>query len=250
MAVDEHSGDQINGDKLAVVLTQLGEIQAGVPMERVSLEWLHRDEIHDHLAAFLKVVDHVLRGASQANKTGSLEASIYTSVDEPHAIIEALRRLAERFDIKIEPDGDIQRGSWFRRFKLRINAAEAPKKLADLAAKAERAAELRYIGEVRSTNDEREANAVASLISALDTTDEAVIQLSSLILVKTGGVVVSQVLTEQQIKHLQSNPGLLKDPRAILDALKQGAPVYVPTGQPRPLETASDGYQRPVAREK
>jgi hypothetical protein len=89
------------------------------------------------------------------------------------------------------------------------------KKLGDVAAKLERAAELHYIQEPRSKSDEREANAVASLITALQSTDEAVIYLSSILFVKINGSVTAHVLSEKQILQLSEDPSLLRDPRTL-----------------------------------
>ncbi|MEU4766572.1 hypothetical protein AB0H12_25290 [Actinosynnema sp. NPDC023794] len=103
---------------------------------------------------------------------------------------------------------------------------------------------------MRSADDEREANAVASLIAALDTTEEAVIRPSSIILVKADGRVISQVLTEQQIKHLDDNPDLLKNLRAILDALEQKTPTFADGGLGHAqIEESPEAHPRRVVRE-
>ncbi|NUT46982.1 MAG: hypothetical protein HOV94_06605 [Saccharothrix sp.] len=172
--------------------------------------------------------------------------SVYISADEPSAVLAALAELGAEYGFVPTPDGDVERGSWFRRFRVRFNEG-GPSKLADLATKLERAAELHGIHQVRSQNDEREANAVASLITALDTTEEAVIRLSSIIVVKADSRVISHVLTEQQIEHLDRNPDLLKNPRAILDALRQGVWVAVESGGSGQGQSGLGGHQPPLA---
>ena len=150
--------------------------------------------------------------------------SIYISADDPREILAALAEVGAVFGFMVVRVDEPEIGSWFQRLNL-VFRPGAKEKLADLAAKAERAAELHAILQVRSQNDEREANAVGRLIEALGTTETAVIQISSIIVVKVDGVIVSKVLSEEQVKHLSRNPDLLKDPRAVLDALKQELPL-------------------------
>lgn len=168
--------------------------------------------------------------------------SIYLSADDPRPVLDALAELGEVYGFTALHLGEPEIGSWFQRLGLAFRPG-AREKLADLAARAERAAELHAILQVRSQNDEREANAVGRLIEALGGTETAVIQISSIIVVKVDGVIVSKVLTEEQVKHLSHNPDLLKDPRAVLDALKQEMPLYADGGRPR-LGAATEGRHR------
>ena len=92
-------------------------------------------------------------------------------------------------------------------------------KLAELAEKAERAGELKYIYTQRAQSDELEANAVATVINALNGIDSAVIQLSSVIVVKSDGRVIARVISEKELSVLRECPELLKSPRDILTTL-------------------------------
>lgn len=110
-------------------------------------------------------------------------------------------------------------GSWFQRLFVRERDSTAGKRLEHLAGRLERAAELKYINTPRSETDEREANAIARLAEAMATMDEVIIRTSSVLFIKTGGRVLSWVLTEDEITVLNDNPQLMKSPLAILDAL-------------------------------
>jgi hypothetical protein len=92
-------------------------------------------------------------------------------------------------------------------------------KLADLAGKLERAAELKYIATPRSESDEREANAIARLAQAMETMNEAVIRTSSVLFIKTAGQVLAWVLSEEEIRILNDNPHLMRSPQEILESL-------------------------------
>ncbi|KOV77184.1 hypothetical protein [Nocardia sp. NRRL S-836] len=147
---------------------------------------------------------------------GEGPAFIYTSIDEPEEILFSTIGVAVAFDCFLTADGPVERGSWYQRFKVRKGTAET---LGELAAKAGRAAELQYIDSPRAQNDERESNAVSNLITALDTTEEAIIRLSSILLIKFDGRVIAQVLTPEQMDQLDRSPELLKHPKSILEAL-------------------------------
>jgi hypothetical protein len=126
--------------------------------------------------------------------------SVYTSCDEPpEPLLRALGRLVRVVGLTTVHTSDVERGSWLRSWRLREGRSDGLEKLSRLAKKAERAGELRFVYGARAESDEHEANAVATVIRTLDGVDSAVIQLSSMIIVKAHGSVVCRVLTEQEI---------------------------------------------------
>lgn len=146
--------------------------------------------------------------------------SVYTSVDEPPPeLLRALRRLMRVVGLEIVETSDVERGSWFRRWTLRRTRADTARVLGRLAKKGERAADLHFIQSVRAQADEHEANAVASVVRALEGMDSAVVQLSSLIVVKHGGGLICRVLTEREISVLADHPELLKSPAQLFHLL-------------------------------
>jgi transcription elongation factor GreA len=148
--------------------------------------------------------------------------SIYTSSDHaPTKLIGAVHDLLVDCDIEIEYENPLQYGSWFKSWSIREKRPAALDKLVELAEKAERAGELKYIYGQRAQSDELEANAVATVISALNGLDSAVIQLSSVIIVKSDGRIVARVLSEEELSILREHSKLLKSPREILTALPQ-----------------------------
>ena len=128
--------------------------------------------------------------------------SVYTSCDEPpEPLLRALGRLVRVVGLTTVHTSDVERGSWLRSWRLREGRSDGLEKLSRLAKKAERAGELRFVYGARAESDEHEANAVATVIRTLDGVDSAVIQRSSMIIVKAHGSVVCRVLTEQEIAH-------------------------------------------------
>lgn len=146
--------------------------------------------------------------------------SVYTSTDEPpEELIRALAQLLRTAGLSVTHEGGIERGSWFKSWRVRESRAGGLRRLARLAEKAERAGELRYIYGARAESDEREANAVATVIGTLDGVDSAVIQLSSMIIVKFDGRIICRVLTETEVRMLGKHPELLKAPGDLFSAL-------------------------------
>lgn len=150
--------------------------------------------------------------------------SVYTSADEPPPeLLRALGRLMRLAGLETLETSDVERGSWSRRWRLRETRADTARLLGRLAKKGERAADLHFIQSVRAQADEHEANAVASVVRALEGMDSAVVQLSSLIVVKDGGGLICRVLTEREIGVLADHPELLKLPAQLFQLLSRSA---------------------------
>ncbi|MCS7478183.1 hypothetical protein ACFFQW_14260 [Umezawaea endophytica] len=148
--------------------------------------------------------------------------SVYTSGDgPPEALIGAISSLLSSSGIDLIDDEPARIGSWFKSWRLKGRDSGAGEKLSALAGKLERAGELKYIYGERSQSDEREASAFSKVIDSLPEGHDAVVQLSSMVIVKTGGVVVAKVLSESEIAVLQENPALLKAPSEILGQLSE-----------------------------
>lgn len=165
--------------------------------------------------------------ARELRLTKRLEVTVYTTGDNGEPVRDAVLDLLEVIGFELAGMEPPVRGSWFQRFRMRGDA-RAMEKLGELAGKLERAAELKYIGAPRSENDEREANAIAKLAEAMKDVDEVVVRTSSVLFVKSGGCVMSIVLSEAQIRCLDENPQLMRAPGQVLDALAElvrGAPV-------------------------
>jgi hypothetical protein len=146
--------------------------------------------------------------------------SVYTSTDEPPPeLLRALGRLMRVVGLETVETSDVERGSWHRRWRLRHTKDEGLRRLTALATKAQRAGELHVVQQVRAQADEHEANAVASVIRALDGVDSAVVQLSSVVIVKHQSGLVCRVLSEREISILADHPELLKAPAELCQLL-------------------------------
>jgi hypothetical protein len=148
--------------------------------------------------------------------------SVFTSTDEPpEKLLRVLGQLLRTVGLTTTHKGDVKRGSWFRSWRLRESRAGALKRLARLAERAERAGELKYIYGARAASDEHEANAVAAVVRSLDGVDSAVIQLSSIVIVKVEDKIICRVLSEVELRIIHDHPELLRSPSELLDVLSK-----------------------------
>lgn len=111
---------------------------------------------------------------------------------------------------------DPVKGSWDRRGKAKATVEE----LQRIAIELRRAAELQALDIPQSRVDAAEGDAVAKLLTALSGEPNAVIQIGSILLVKSDGVPAVRNLTQFELAVLQRNPELLTQPSIILLALQ------------------------------
>jgi len=121
-------------------------------------------------------------------------------------------------------------GSWYRSLTGLLKRAAN----SDAAAEARRAVELQVLDRFQAGIDGVTGDAVAKLITALDKTDGAVIQVGSVLLVKVNDTIVVRQLNSREMIHWQHNPGLFKDPATALAELQranQSGPSPVTPGR-------------------
>ncbi|GAB3901216.1 toll/interleukin-1 receptor domain-containing protein [Kibdelosporangium lantanae] len=207
---------QIRSEQLSPEISRLARLR---PV-RIRMQSLNAD-LSNLVKEIRRVVPRRL-GAEDNTMTGSRtikEVSIWTSDDDGEHLRDAVRDLLEVAGFEPVDQAYPIRGSWFQRIFVRQREMDSVGKLAQLAERVERAAELRYIGAPRSENDEREASAIARLVDALARTNEAVIRTSSILLIKVNGRILSWALTEDEVKVLNANPHLMRSPMEMLEAL-------------------------------
>jgi hypothetical protein len=133
----------------------------------------------------------------------TVPASVYIDVDSYHFEVErAFLGLLSAFDFEIAETFPPLRGSWFRAFTARAKRATTTSEFTAQLAKLERAL------------DSAQGDAVAKLMTALDSAPNAVLQIGSVLLIKVDGVPVVRTLTRAEL-----SPALLRDPAAALREL-------------------------------
>jgi hypothetical protein len=133
------------------------------------------------------------------------------------AVEEAVRAVLLISGVEDVREEQLVISSWYRSLTgLLKRAADS-----DAAAEARRAVELQVLDRFQAGIDGVTGDAVAKLITALNQTSGAVIQVGSVLLVKVDETIVVRHLTSREMTHWQHNPGLFKDPATALAELQR-----------------------------
>jgi len=136
----------------------------------------------------------------------------------------------EGFDLAFAmPD---EEGSWWKRFVFRSKTALTHDEVTKRLKKAERAVEVTYLDKPQAEANNLQAVAAASLIGALSGTEKACIQVGSLLIVKaTDGdgktAVIARTLTQDELRELEENQSILREPHRILEFLETAGPKKI-----------------------
>lgn len=159
----------------------------------------------------------------------SIPVTIYLSDRETHGEVEqALTDLLQAFEFRIADALPPLEGSWYRALVARLNHAATAPELTDRLQKIERGIELHLVHKKQAEIDSLQGDAVAKLLTALESTPTALVQIGSVLLVKVDGVPAVRNLTQQEMHYLERNPSLLRNPAAILDALQKAGQESLP----------------------
>lgn len=140
--------------------------------------------------------------------------------DGHHGVQEAVGDLLEAFDFDVVATFPPLRGSWYRDFIALSRRALTSRELGEQLLKVERGIELQLLHKQQAEIDSMQGDAVAKLLTALEHTPDALVQIGSVLLVKVDGVPSVRNLTQVELRHLEHNPRLLTSPATILDALQ------------------------------
>jgi hypothetical protein len=125
---------------------------------------------------------------------------------------------------------------WFAKSKEAVTSEEVLSRLREV----EYAAKLRYLEQPQSEVDKSKGEAAAAIIASLDKVPVAVIQIGSLLLIKTTENEVASVfvrtLTRQELMLIESKPELLEQPSKLLNLLASVAGGDI--GKTKDLEAA------------
>jgi hypothetical protein len=157
-----------------------------------------------------------------------LPVSIYLSEGNPVRVEEiktSVGSLLQELGFEMIPESDPAVGSWWQRFKAKATRGETKDAVVERLLKLERAAEVKLLALPESEANEHNANALASLLTSLKSEPAAIIQIGSVLLVKTPngpngeGAVFGKTLTLYELRALERHPELLGDPIGILSQL-------------------------------
>jgi hypothetical protein len=144
----------------------------------------------------------------------------------PERIVRFILSVTETIGLEKAEEFPEEGGSWWKRLILKTKEALTHKEVTDRLGKAERAAELAYLDKPQADANKSQAEAASSLITALKETNNACVQVGSLLIVKAtspdgNSCVMARTLTPHELKWLEENQTLLRDPQLILEHLQK-----------------------------
>jgi hypothetical protein len=167
--------------------------------------------------------DVVVPDGLDRSTVGTVPISIYLETAEHTAAIEAaVREVADQLGLDIIADEEPVLGSWFKRMIARGRAEFTEERVRTAVESAIRAVELEQVEKRQAQVNATNIGAVAGLIDKLASTPSAVIQVGSLILIKTSETLVVRELTQAEQTMLRDNPSLLTSPDAAAATLIPG----------------------------
>lgn len=151
---------------------------------------------------------------------GLVLISIYLDNAAHAEVIEAaVRAAAEQLGLDVVADSPPVFGSWFKRMLARGRAEFTEERVRAAIESAVRAVELEQVEKRQAQVNATNIGAVAGLIDKLNSTPAAVVQIGSLILIKTTETLVVRELTQAEQATLRENPVLLTNPAAAAAVL-------------------------------
>lgn len=154
----------------------------------------------------------------------SIPVRIYLSEalgDDTHRqIIDAVAAALEELHFEKNTELPEEGGSWWKRFwattKDPAIQAEVYRRLEAL----ERGAEIAIIEKPQASANKDHATAIATLIKALEKSNKAAIHAGNVLLLKNNGDYIVKTLSPAQMRALEKNPELMKNPHKLLVLLK------------------------------
>ncbi|GII04216.1 hypothetical protein Pta02_62240 [Planobispora takensis] len=165
---------------------------------------------------------HRLSAEKQGERPLDVPIRIYLTDEEGHRTIEeGVEGLAASFRIDVFDRLPPVTGSWFRELRGRFHKSDAVPTVDEALAKITRAIEMQALLKPQAEVDAAQGDAVAKMITALEKTSKAVIQIGSVMLVKFDDSIVVRNLTQLELAHWEQNPVLFRDPAAALEELQR-----------------------------
>lgn len=172
------------------------------------------------------------------SSTGRVQAAIWTSSDANagQAIRAALVEFIADYDLLVERSGDEEFGSWWQRFTLRAKKAYNHDKVQENLARAERRLELELLDKHAAQVDNLKADSASKLIGAINSTNQAVVILGQIVIVKYRGTIVVKSIDPLTAAKIERSNALLTDPAAVLQILSESG------GDPAAIERTHDPH--------
>lgn len=147
---------------------------------------------------------------------------VFLDTHRPSDVIEvssAIRSFLSSLDLDLFFEGSGEWGSWFGRSFARSKKALTSQGVKETLTRAERALEIQTLHIPQAQIDAIQADGAAKLIAALGTTQTALVQIGSVLLIKVDGTPIVRNLTQIELSYLEHNKHLYKSPKDALEEL-------------------------------
>lgn len=146
---------------------------------------------------------------------------VYTSdTDTGSRVAEELERMLVSFGFEVCDRERPILESWFQRIRVAFKVAFRSPQAADALVVAQRALEIQVYGRHQAEIDSQQGAAAAKVIESLSSTERAVVQVGSLLVVKLRGDLMVFTLSQLELSHLERR-SLFRDPERILEELQR-----------------------------
>lgn len=146
-----------------------------------------------------------------------------SEVDIGDDVHRSVVRVLEAYGFEVVHEFPPYSGSWGQNLVARLRRVATSNALKKRLHKMERAVEAATLRRADADADEKQGKAVAALLTSLEKSNEALIQIGTILIIKIDGVPIVRNLTSREIDLIQEDPGLLKDPVRVLKALEEAA---------------------------
>lgn len=215
-------------------IARLVSIPGNHDVDQVALDTKNRlDKLESRQNIILSEIHAITNAVSMSEELSdipmirSIPVRVYLSDADEERIEDieiSIKQVCNAIDFEIVDIFPAKMGSWFKKWSAKskelLNNDDVKRRL----DKLERAAELDLIHVKQSTIDKNSAEGLSSLIAALGDTDNAAIQIGSLLLIKTvdnngKSKVASRNLTTKELIFIENNQDVLESPALILKRL-------------------------------
>lgn len=154
---------------------------------------------------------------------------VYLPEGNPNEVVlvnKVLETIFNMLDVSVSDDFPAETGSWFKRLFVKTSEAITQPEVTERLQKIERSLELHGLHQPQSQVDKNEAEAVSIIISSLEKIPSAVIQVGSLVVIKSSDSqndphLLVRSLSQQEMIYLEKNQHLLKSPQELFSKLSE-----------------------------
>jgi hypothetical protein len=157
---------------------------------------------------------------------GDISVAVYVDAkkgDVADRVIAAVDQLVDAMGYDGPLDEEIERGSIFRRSRAKAKQVLTSPELQTRLIKVERAIELAGLELNQAQVDQREADAVARLLSELRDVPRACVRAGSVVVAKfttpDGPVILARTLSQIEVRAIEEFPEMQRYPEQFLEAL-------------------------------